>query len=124
MQRRCPRPIGAVPSIAEQSRFLRHVWTRRKWLLKEDGSKRLLWERSWEDRYTAPGEPMMRRGARGRYFVVQPTPTSLYLEGSGASPLGDRPFLDLLDFGAEEIMTTRLWRCTVVSNRLISIVRW
>jgi len=84
----------------------------RKWILDTDGTKRLLWERSWEDRYTAPGEPMTRRGARGRYFVVQPTPTSIYLEGSGASPVGDRPFLDRLDFGAEEIKTTRLWRCT------------
>lgn len=84
----------------------------RKWILEPTGTKRLLWERSWEDRYTAPGEPLTRRGARGRYFIVQPTPTSLYLEGSGASPVGDRPFLDLLDFGAEEIKTTRLWRCT------------
>ena len=84
----------------------------RKWILETDGTKRLLWERSWEDRYTAPGEPMTRRGARGRYFIVQPTPTSIYLEGSGASPVGDRPFLDRLDFGAEETKTTRLWRCT------------
>ncbi|KAL7531427.1 hypothetical protein ACHAXR_004031, partial [Thalassiosira sp. AJA248-18] len=83
----------------------------RKWILEESGEKRLLWERSWEDRYTAPGEPMTRRGSRGRYFIVQPTPTSIYLQGPGASPLGDRPFLDLLDFGSEEIKTTRLWRC-------------
>jgi len=73
--------------------------------------KRLLWERSWEDRYTAPGEPLTRRGARGRYFIVQPTPTSIYLQGPGASDLGDRPFLDLLDFSEEETKTTRLWRC-------------
>lgn len=84
----------------------------RKWILETDGKKRLLWERSWEDRYTAPGEPMTRRGARGRYFIVQPTPTSIYLQGPGASPVGDRPFLDKLDFGAEETKTTRLWRCT------------
>lgn len=85
----------------------------RRWILDTDGRKRLLWERSWEDRYTAPGEPLTRRGARGRHFVVQPTPTSIYLQGAGASPVGDRPFLDLLDFGSgEETKTTRLWRCT------------
>ena len=84
----------------------------RKWILETDGNKRLLWERSWEDRYTAPGEPLTRRGANGRYYVVQPTPTSVYLQGPGASPLGDRPFLDLLDFTEEETKTTRLWRCT------------
>ena len=53
---------------------------------------------------------MTRRGARGQFFIVQPTPTSLYLQGQGASPLGDRPFLDRLDFGAEATATTRLWR--------------
>ena len=84
----------------------------RKWILGTDGSKTMLWERSWEDRYTAPGEPMTRRGARGQHFIVQPSPTSLYLQGPGASPLGDRPFLDLLDFGSEEHQKTRLWRCT------------
>jgi hypothetical protein len=84
----------------------------RKWLLdnKTGGTKRLLWERSWEDRYTAPGGPLMRRGSRGQYFVVQPTEMSIYLQGPGASPLGDRPFLDLLDFSKEETITTRLWR--------------
>ena len=84
----------------------------RKWILETSGKKRLLWERSWEDRYTAPGEPTTRRGSRGRYFIVQPTPTSIYLQGPGASSLGDRPFLDLLDFSEEETKTTRLWRCT------------
>jgi hypothetical protein len=84
----------------------------RKWLIenKTSGTKRLLWERSWEDRYTAPGEPLMRRGKGGQYFVVQPTETSIYLQGPGASPLGDRPFFDLLDFSKEETMTKRLWR--------------
>ena len=85
----------------------------RKWMLNKDGSKlKMLWERSWEDRYNSPGEPLTRRGANGQYFIVQPTPTSIYLSGPGASPLGDRPFLDLLEFGSEEVKTTRLWRCT------------
>jgi hypothetical protein len=83
----------------------------KKWILDDaTGTKRLLWERSWEDRYTAPGRPLMRRGSRGQFFVVQPTETSMYLQGAGASPLGDRPFLDLLDFSMEKARTTRLWR--------------
>ena len=85
----------------------------RKWILNADGTKlRMLWERSWEDRYNSPGEPLTRRGAKGQYFIVQPTPTSIYLSGAGASSVGDRPFLDVLDFGSEEVKTTRLWRCT------------
>ena len=84
----------------------------RRWILDEKagGVKRLLYERTWEDRYTAPGRPLMRRGSRGQFFVVQPTLKSMYLQGSGASPLGDRPFLDLLDFSTEDAKTTRLWR--------------
>ena len=85
----------------------------RRWILDEKaggGTKRLLYERTWEDRYTAPGRPLMRRGSRGQFFIVQPTLKSMYLQGSGASPLGDRPFLDLLDFSTEDAKTTRLWR--------------
>ena len=84
----------------------------RRWILDEKagGVKRLLYERTWEDRYTAPGRPLMRRGSRGQFFVVQPTLKSMYLQGSGASPLGDRPFLDRLDFSTEDAKTTRLWR--------------
>jgi len=85
----------------------------RKWMLddKKESKTRLLWERSWENRYDSPGEPLTRRGKGGKYLIVQPTPTSIYLSGSGASPNGDRPFLDQLDFAAEDIKTTRLWRC-------------
>ena len=51
----------------------------RLWKLDINGSKTLLWERSWEDRYSSPGTPLTRRGTRGQYFLVQPTPTSFYL---------------------------------------------
>jgi dipeptidyl aminopeptidase/acylaminoacyl peptidase len=98
-------------SIIEEYRWKDRM--ERKWILNVDGTKKLLWERSWEDRYNHPGEPLTRRGSKGgQYFIVQPSPTSIYLKGSGASPLGDRPFLDVLDFGSEEVQTTRLWRCT------------
>ena len=96
----------------------------RKWILSlVDGKKHLLWQRSWEDRYSSPGVPLTRPGKNGQYFIVQPTPNSLYLKGAGASPLGDRPFLDRLDFEIDDqedessgtattTTTTRLWRCT------------
>lgn len=103
----CESGLGIVEEYRWNDRM------ERKWILETNGNKRLLWERSWEDRYTAPGEPLTRRGARGRYWIVQPTPTSIYLQGPGASEVGDRPFLDLLDFSSEdETKTTRLWRCT------------
>eukprot|EP00581_Thalassiosira_minuscula_P013578 CAMPEP_0183722938 /NCGR_PEP_ID=MMETSP0737-20130205/14731_1 /TAXON_ID=385413 /ORGANISM="Thalassiosira miniscula, Strain CCMP1093" /LENGTH=821 /DNA_ID=CAMNT_0025953185 /DNA_START=96 /DNA_END=2561 /DNA_ORIENTATION=- len=102
----CESGIGIVEEYRWKDRM------ERKWILDEKGNKtKMLWERSWEDRYSAPGEPLTRRAANGSYFIVQPTPTSIYLRGPGASPVGDRPFLDRLDFGSEETKTTRLWRC-------------
>ena len=72
-------------------------------------TRSLLWERSWEDRYSSPGAPVSKRGKNGQYFVREPTPGTIFLKGAGASPLGDRPFLDRLNLetGAKE----RLWRC-------------
>ena len=71
--------------------------------------KSLIWERSWEDRYTSPGTPLERLGARGQYFIVEPSPNTIFLEGLGASPLGDRPFLDEMNIDSME--KKRLWRC-------------
>ena len=102
----CESGLGVVEEFRWNDRM------ERKWILEVSGNKRLLWERTWEDRYAAPGEPLTRRaGATGYSFIVQPTPTSIYLKGAGASPLGDRPFLDSCDFSEDEIKTRRLWRC-------------
>jgi dipeptidyl aminopeptidase/acylaminoacyl peptidase len=84
----------------------------RKWkvdLLGEKHEKELVWERSWEDRYSSPGSPLQRLGPNGQHLVVEPSPNSIFLQGAGASPLGDRPFLDRMDLktGHKE----RLWRC-------------
>ena len=50
----------------------------RKWILETNGDKRLLWKRSWEDRYTAPGEPLTRRGAWGEALRREADP-GLYI---------------------------------------------
>jgi hypothetical protein len=54
----------------------------RRWVLDKDGKKvKMLWERCWQDRYNAPGEPLMRRmGENGQYFIVQPTETKHLFE--------------------------------------------
>ncbi len=69
----------------------------------------LVKERSWEDRYNDPGTPMMETNAFGRR-VLKTTPdgSSLFLAGPGASPEGDRPFLDRWNLETGE--STRLFR--------------
>ena len=66
----------------------------RTWLIDAPGAApRKLWERKQQDRYADPGVPMMRPG---RNAILQ-AGDAIYLTGSGASPLGDRPFLDRLN---------------------------
>lgn len=65
----------------------------RTWLLEAGASPRVLFERSAEDRYNDPGTPVRRLGTA----KIQQRGSAIYLAGSGASPEGDRPFLDRLD---------------------------
>jgi dipeptidyl aminopeptidase/acylaminoacyl peptidase len=60
----------------------------------------LLFDQSWEDRYGDPGTPITSPNSRGKeVLVVSPDGASIYLQGDGASPEGDRPFLDRLHLG-------------------------
>lgn len=62
---------------------------------------RILFDRSSEDAYSDPGSPMMRRTDNGTYVIAkikkEDEGTFLLLNGSGATPEGNVPFLDLFD---------------------------
>lgn len=69
----------------------------------------LLYDRSWEDRYNDPGSPVREMNAFGRLGVkVSKDGRYMFRTGSGASPEGDRPFLDRVDLKTGE--TERLFR--------------
>ena len=83
----------------------------RTFLLKFDETKttpRLVWERSIRDRYRSPGVPMMRTLPNGERVIWQ-TGKYIYLDGAGASPRGDYPFLDRFDL--DTFKTERLFQC-------------
>ncbi|MDP8979167.1 MAG: prolyl oligopeptidase family serine peptidase [Acidobacteriota bacterium] len=61
-------------------------------LEKPGAPPRLLWERNAQDRYKDPGQPVMARSAR-RGGILQDG-DNIYFSGLGATPEGDRPFLD------------------------------
>jgi dipeptidyl aminopeptidase/acylaminoacyl peptidase len=68
-----------------------------------------LYDRSSEDRYGAPGTPVTEMNARGqRVLNFAPDGKSVYLIGQGASPEGERPFLDTLNLDTKE--TKRLFQ--------------
>ncbi len=55
-----------------------------------------VFSRSVQDRYNDPGSPVLKPLPNGER-VLRTVNGSLVLEGPGASPTGDRPFLDLYD---------------------------
>jgi dipeptidyl aminopeptidase/acylaminoacyl peptidase len=87
--------------------------TRRKrtWVIAPAGrpAPRVLFDRSSEDRYGDPGDFLTAPNARGRPVLLTTRDgKSAYLAGGGASPEGDRPFLDRIDLASAR--TQRLWR--------------
>jgi dipeptidyl aminopeptidase/acylaminoacyl peptidase len=66
-------------------------------------------EYSFEDRYNDPGDPLEEYTARGTTVLVTADDgKTIFLSGAGASPEGDRPFLDEMDVETGE--TNRLFR--------------
>lgn len=63
---------------------------------------------SAQDRYNDPGRPVSTTTPRGENIVLQDKDW-IYLSGSGASPEGDRPFLDAMNIRTME--KKRLFQC-------------
>lgn len=63
---------------------------------------------SYEDRYNSPGSPVMRADASGFPRLLIGPNTTILLDGAGATPDGDRPFLDRLSLTTRE--KTRLFQ--------------
>ncbi|MCD9646859.1 hypothetical protein HAX54_037056 [Datura stramonium] len=88
----------------------------RTWVISpgsEDVNPRVLFDRSSEDVYSDPGSPMSRRTLAGTYVIAKVKKeddggTYILLNGSGATPEGNIPFLDLFDIntGSKE----RIWQ--------------
>jgi len=72
---------------------------------KQEG--RLLWDLSSDELYEDPGNFVYQRLPTGAY-VVRQEGNSVFLRGQGASPQGDRPFLDALNL--DSLKTERLFR--------------
>ncbi len=76
-------------------------WTTRNlkvWRVKPDDrgfAPAKVQDRSWQDRYADPGDPIMHYGKFGRNVILTADGgDTIFLIGDGASNQGDRPFLD------------------------------
>lgn len=105
--------IASISATGDGSLLVSEVWRKtrqlRTWLLKAGAEARLLFDRSMEDRYGDPGQPLMRVLPNGRAVLMTAEGGNiLYLVGDGASPEGNRPFLDRFDLRTGS--SQRLWR--------------
>ena len=80
---------------------------RRLWSVKPDASDKPpvgVFNYSYEDRYNAPGSPLLKPTPQGTDVLARDADGRIYLSGEGASPEGNRPFVDAFDVssGARE----------------------
>jgi dipeptidyl aminopeptidase/acylaminoacyl peptidase len=95
--------------VVEAQRKTRRVITWR--VFPHDASRAAvkLFDRSSEDRYGDPGTPVVESNARGgRVLNISPDGRAIYLIGAGASPEGERPFIDRYEVESRE--SKRLYR--------------
>jgi dipeptidyl aminopeptidase/acylaminoacyl peptidase len=98
---------GGTLMLTQRERMKR--W-RHEWLLDVDtGAARPWFDLSEKDRYADPGGPLMRPLENGRW-VLRQEGDRVWFSGSGASPTGDRPFLDLRSMSDDS--AERIFRCS------------
>jgi dipeptidyl aminopeptidase/acylaminoacyl peptidase len=91
------------------------VWERwnktrrtRTWRARVGTAPEVVWDRSSEDRYGAPGAFLTSQTPHGPMLQTSADGKMLYLSGAGASPEGDRPFVDSFDPATKK--TVRLFQ--------------
>lgn len=92
---------------------------RRTFLITPDdeaAAPRLIWSRNVQDRYNDPGTPVLRTLLNGQR-VIQQDGDWIFLIGAGASPEGERPFLDR--FHVKTLATERLFQCEAQSYETV-----
>ncbi|MDP9204308.1 MAG: prolyl oligopeptidase family serine peptidase, partial [Gemmatimonadota bacterium] len=114
---------GGITWISPNTAFLIDRLSRgakqRIWILDPSapngGTPKLIWNRNAEDRYSDPGTwVVVQDPTTQRLVPLRSTDDRyLYLRGSGASPEGDRPFLDRFDLTTQK--TERLWQSAAPS---------
>jgi dipeptidyl aminopeptidase/acylaminoacyl peptidase len=108
--------FGGIMWGSEQLALVSEWWWKnrktRTWRIdpSRPGSEpELLIDRSFEDRYNDPGRPILNETLAGTAVLLTADGgNTLFLSGPGASPEGDRPFLDRFDLRTRE--HERLWR--------------
>ncbi|MCL6481425.1 MAG: prolyl oligopeptidase family serine peptidase [Firmicutes bacterium] len=94
------------------------LWTRAWFYNPRDWAQlpRLVWDLSSQERYNHPGNPVLRTLPSG-HRAIQQHGDFIFLAGAGATPEGDRPFLDR--FNTRTLTAERLFRCDAQSYEFV-----
>jgi dipeptidyl aminopeptidase/acylaminoacyl peptidase len=106
-----------IALLSENDRASRRT---RTWIMEPGAAPRKVWDRKQDAAYDNPGSPISRRadtrgGGRGGFgggAIIQ-NGDDIYVAGEGASPEGDRPFLDR--FNIKTLKTERIFRSSAES---------
>jgi dipeptidyl aminopeptidase/acylaminoacyl peptidase len=98
---------GGLALISDYDRDRRWTEVTRIFLDDPSAEKRVFWSRSAQDRYKDEGEPVMKTLPSGER-VLQTDGDWIFLAGDGATPDGDRPFLNR--FNLRTLETQPLFR--------------
>jgi dipeptidyl aminopeptidase/acylaminoacyl peptidase len=106
-----------IALLTESDRVARRT---RTWIIEPGAAPRKLWDRKQDAAYDNPGTPVTRRdsgtapagggggrGGGGGSAIIQ-NGDYIYLSGQGASPEGDRPFLDRINI--KTLKSERIFR--------------
>ena len=98
------------PGVALLTEYDHNKHWRKTFLVNVDDPQqkpRLLWDLSTDELYKNPGSAVHRELPNG-VSVIRQEGDSIYMRGQGASPEGDRPFLDRLNLSTQQ--SERLFR--------------
>ncbi len=101
------RCLGWYHFATPQNLFVVEHDRDRRWVtesmvdLSDPARRRVLSDRSMNDAYADPGDPVSTLNPDGTHTVVQDGST-IYLRGEGSTPDGDHPFLDRFDLETGE----------------------
>jgi dipeptidyl aminopeptidase/acylaminoacyl peptidase len=99
---------GGLAFVNEYNRDTRRVRTQLVNVDDRSVAPRLVWQRNAQDRYNDPGQPVTRLLPTGHRAIICFNDSDIYLSGTGASPEGDRPFLDRFNLKTSKV--ERLFR--------------
>jgi len=98
---------GEAAFVRDYDRDKRWVRTQLVEADKPGSAPRVVWSHSINERYNNPGAPLTRLLPNGHRVILR-SGDFIYLTGPGASPEGDRPFLDRMSL--QTLKAERLFR--------------